>query len=256
MMKRVMVFVYGAVAYAMFLGVFLYAVGFIGNFGTPTTLDGEPTTPLMPALVINLLLLTLFALQHSGMARRPFKQWLTRFIPKEAERSTYVLMTNLALIALFAFWQPMGGTVWNIQGTVGQAVMYAGFAIGWLVVLYATFLINHFDLFGLRQVWLCLRGKEYTRLKFQTPGPYKHIRHPLYVGWFMVFWFTPTMTMAHLVFAVMTTAYILVAIVLEERDLIHEHGERYAAYRRRTGKFLPRMARKPAATTETETGIA
>lgn len=235
---------YGLFCYAMFLGVFLYAIGWIGDFMTPTRLDGPRTGPLWLAVVINLGLLTIFALQHSVMARPTFKRWWTRFVPVPVERSTYVLFTNLALLLMFFAWRPMGGLVWDVQLPVGRAALYTMYGFGWALVLVATFLINHFDLFGLRQVWLYFRGRAYTHLPFATPGPYRIVRHPLYVGWLCVFWFTPTMTAAHLLFALVTTAYILVAIQLEERNLVEHHGESYSRYRRRTPMLIPGVRRK------------
>ena len=244
-MSRTLVFAYGVVSYAIFLGTFLYAVGFVGNFATPTSLDAGTQGPLGRALAVNLLLLTVFALQHSVMARPAFKRWLTRFVPPPAERSTYVLASSVALILLFALWQPMGGIVWDVENAAGRALLYGAFGLGWSTVLVTTFLINHFDLFGLRQVWLHLRGREYTKLQFTMPGPYKHVRHPLYVGWLLAFWATPTMTVAHLVFALMTTAYILVAIQLEERDLVAAHPE-YETYRRQVPMLIPRAPKAAA----------
>jgi methanethiol S-methyltransferase len=243
-MKRVAVFVYGVVSYAIFFCTFLYALGFIGGFLTPTSLDGQPSVPLWQALVIDTVLLGLFAVQHSVMARPAFKRWWTRLIPVAAERSTYVLASSLALIAMFAHWQPIGGVVWTVHAPLGRAVLFALFGFGWLIVLATTFLINHFDLFGLRQVWLYLRGKDYTQLEFVMPGPYRLVRHPLYVGWLFAFWATPTMTAAHLLFAAATTAYILIAIQLEERDLIDAHGKDYEEYRRRVPMLIPRLSGK------------
>jgi methanethiol S-methyltransferase len=239
--NRILVFTYGTVAYAICLGVFLYAVGFIGNFAVPKAMDSGRQVPLAQALLINSLLLGVFAIQHSVMARSWFKRWLTRAIPVAAERSTYVLLSSLALILLFWQWQPMGGTIWNVQSPVGRALLLGLYAAGWVQVLFTTFLINHFDLFGLRQVYLHLRGKTVTPLKFVTPGPYKIIRHPLYVGWLTVFWATPTMTIAHLLFALLTTAYILAAIQFEERDLVRAHGQEYAEYRQNVPMFIPRL---------------
>ena len=243
MTRRVAIFTYGVVSYAIFFATFLYAVGFVGNFGVPRTIDGPLEGSFVVALLIDLELLTLFALQHSVMARRPFKDWLTRFVPEPAERSTYVLASSLALLLLFWQWRPLGGVVWSIESPVGQTVAYAVFALGWATVLTCTFLINHFDLFGLRQVWLALRGRPYTPLRFTEPGPYSLVRHPLYVGWLLAFWATPTMSVAHFLFAFMTTAYILVAIQLEERDLIAMHGEPYVKYRRRVPMLVPRLPR-------------
>jgi len=243
--KRILVFVYGSLAYLVFLGTFLYAIGFIGGFAVPTRLDGPGRGPVASALAINAALLTLFALQHSVMARPWFKDAWTRIVPEPAERSTYVLLSSLALILLFWQWRPMGGVVWSVEDPTGRLVLRGLFAFGWALVLMCTFLINHFDLFGLRQIWLHLIGKPYTRLRFVTPGPYRLVRHPLYVGWLFAFWATPTMTVAHLVFAVATTAYILVAIQLEERDLVREHGNAYEQYRQGVPMLLP-LRRRPA----------
>jgi methanethiol S-methyltransferase len=235
---RVTAFVYGIACYLAFLAAFLYAVGFLGNFGVPKSIDSGPQSPFLYALAINFALLGLFAVQHSVMARQWFKAAWTRIVPTPVERSTYVLLSSLALLLLFWKWQPMGGVIWNIESTSGQLAVYALYASGWLTVLITTFLINHFDLFGLRQVWLHLRRREYTPLGFRTPGVYRHVRHPLYVGWLLVFWSAPVMTAAHLVFAIATTAYIFVGVQFEERDLVRFHGE-YAKYRRRVPMFLP-----------------
>jgi methanethiol S-methyltransferase len=242
MTKRIAILAYGVVSYAIFFATFCYACGFLGNFGVPRTIDSEPLIPLGQALLVNIGLLGLFAVQHSVMARPAFKRVWTRIVPEPAERSTYVLFSSLALIALFVLWQPMGGVIWKVENTVGQAILYTGFAAGWLLVLVTTFLINHFDLFGLRQVWLYFRGREYTHLPFQTPWLYKYVRHPLYVGWFLAFWMTPTMTAAHLVFAIATTVYILVAIQFEERDLIKAHGQSYVNYRNEVPMLVPRIS--------------
>jgi protein-S-isoprenylcysteine O-methyltransferase Ste14 len=238
-MKRSLAFVYGTLSYGLFLATFLYAIAFIGNIGSVQTIDGEPRVPFGQALLINALLLGIFAVQHSVMARPAFKRWWTRWVPQPIERSTYVLFSSGALLLLFHAWQPMGGTVWNVLDPVGRGLLFALFAAGWLLVLVATFLINHFDLFGMRQVWLYLRGQEYRPLVFTTPGPYRYVRHPLYVGWLLAFWATPTMTVAHLVFAIATTAYILIAIRLEERDLVGIHGQAYADYRKRVPMIIP-----------------
>lgn len=237
---RLLAFGYGLIAYTLFLGVYLYAIGFIGDFAVPTRLDSSAQGPLVEALLINLLLLALFAVQHSVMARPGFKAVWTRIVPKPVERSTYVLFSSVALILLFGLWQPMGVVIWNVENPAGRAVLYGLMATGFFIVLIATFLINHFDLFGMRQVWLYLRGREYTPLRFKTPLFYKYVRHPLYVGWLFAFWAAPTMTVAHLVFAVMTTAYILVAIQLEERDLVTLHGKDYVRYRREVPMLIPR----------------
>jgi protein-S-isoprenylcysteine O-methyltransferase Ste14 len=237
-MSRLLVFAYGSLAYVLFLGTYLYAIGFVGNLVVPKSLDSAPTGSYGQALLINVGLLGLFAVQHSVMARPRFKRALLRIIPRAAERSTYVLASSAALILLFWQWRPLGGVVWDIQHPTWRAVAYAAFAFGWLLVLVTTFLINHFDLFGLRQVWLHLRGQEYRPLRFVTPGPYRLVRHPLYVGWLFAFWAAPTMTITHLFFAIVTTAYILVAIQLEERDLIDAHPE-YREYRQRVPMLVP-----------------
>lgn len=239
MLKRTAFFVYGLLCYAIFFGTFLYAVGFIGGFAVPTTLDGPRTVSLAKALAVDVGLLALFAIQHSVMARRWFKERWTRIVPPVLERSTYVLLSSLALIVMFRFWQPLGGVIWSVSDPIGRMALWAAFAFGFGLVLVSTFLIHHFDLFGLRQVWLYLRGKPYTRLDFGTPGPYRLVRHPLYVGWFFAFWMTPVMTFAHLLFAVATTAYILIAIQFEERDLVHEFGGTYEDYRRRVPMLIP-----------------
>lgn len=241
---RVTAFIYGVICYAIFFVTFLYAIGFVGNFVVPKSIDSVPMIPFWQALLVNIGLLGLFGLQHSAMARQEFKSWWTRIVPKSVERSTYVLFSSLCLITLFYFWQPMGITLWNVENPVLRNFLYVCFGFGWLLVLVTTFLINHFDLFGLRQVYLYLRGKDYSPLKFVTPGPYKHVRHPLYVGWLFAFWATPTMTVAHFVFAVITTVYILVAIQLEERDLVKMHGKDYTDYRDRVPMLIPSSRRR------------
>lgn len=242
--KRVAAFTYGVIAHASFLAVFLYMVGFLGNFGVPKSMDSAPTRPLWEALLINSLLLGLFAVQHSVMARQGFKRLWTRIVPEPIERSTYVMISNLLMAAAFWFWEPMGGTVWNVEDATIRAVLYAIFGLGCLQVVVSSLFINHFDLFGTRQVWFYLRGREYKPLRFKVPGAYRYVRHPLYVGWLMVFWATPTMTAAHLLFATLTTAYILVAIRFEERDLVAQHGQAYAEYRKRVPMLIPRFSTK------------
>jgi protein-S-isoprenylcysteine O-methyltransferase Ste14 len=255
MVQRVAFFVYGVVCYVLFLATFVYAIGFVGNLLVPKSLDSAPQLPLLPALGIDLLLLGVFAVQHSVMARPWFKKSWTRVVPQVVERSTYVLAASAALSLLMWQWQPLGGEVWMVESPAARAVLHAVFAAGWLLVLYATFLIHHFDLFGLRQVWLALRGKPYTHVAFDTPGPYRLVRHPLYLGFVLAFWATPRMTVTHLVFAMATTAYILVAIQLEERDLLREHGESYAAYRRRVPMLLPSRRRAEAHTVVTRAAV-
>ena len=242
-MKRVLVLAYGVVCYTLFLSVFLYGIGFVGGFLTPTSLDGavddQRLEVLAQAVLINLALVSVFGLQHSVMARPAFKRWLTRWIPEPIKRSTYVLATNIALGVLFWQWRPMGGLVWHVEERWTRVVLWGLFAVGWMTVLVTTCLINHFDLFGLRQVWLYFRGRPYSPLPFITPGPYRFVRHPLYVGWLMAFWATPTMTFAHLLFAASLSVYILMAIRLEERDLVAFHRG-YADYRRRVPMLVPR----------------
>jgi protein-S-isoprenylcysteine O-methyltransferase Ste14 len=241
MTKRLLFFTYGVICYLVFFSTFLYAIAFIGGFGVPTTLDGPASGPLAAALAINAGLLTLFAVQHSVMARPWFKRWWTRIVPKPIERSTYVLFSSLALILLFWQWRPMGGEIWSVEHPAGVLVLRALFAFGFGLVLVSTFLIDHFDLFGLRQVWLYLVGQPYTARAFATPGPYRMVRHPLYVGWFFAFWMTPVMTIAHLVFAVATAAYILLAIQFEEHDLVQEHGAAYERYRDSVPMLIPSL---------------
>ena len=239
MFSRITAFAYGLICYLVFFGTFVYAVGFIGNLIVSKSIDSGPTGPLAESLLVDAGLLGLFAIQHSLMARQWFKRFWTRFVPEPVERSTYVLFSSLSLLLLFWQWRPIGGTVWDVKSSVGRLVLTATFAKGWLLVLGSTFLINHFDLFGLRQVYLYLRGKPYSYLGFRTPGPYRYIRHPLYLGWLLAFWAAPTMTAAHLVFAIATTAYIFLAIQFEERDLIDYYGEAYRRYRMQVPMILP-----------------
>jgi protein-S-isoprenylcysteine O-methyltransferase Ste14 len=238
-MKRILVFAYGLISYVIFLGTFLYLAAFLGNVFAVGGMDSPATDHVVPALLIDALLVAVFSLQHSIMARPQFKKWWTKFVPEPMERSSYVMFSNLALILLFWQWRPVGGVIWDLQDPVGRVIFHGLSGVGFLIVLVTTFLINHFDLFGLRQVWLYLRGKPYTALTFTKPGPYKVIRHPMYVGWITAFWATPTMTIAHLVFAVGMTIYILVAIWFEERDLVEFHGEAYAEYRKTVPMLIP-----------------
>ena len=238
-MGRTLAFLYGAVSYLVFFVTFLYAIGFVGNLVVPKSVDSGEAVSFSQALLINALLLGLFAVQHSVMARAVFKRWWTRFVPQPIERSTYVLLSSLALVLLFWQWQPMTDVLWNVENTVGRYILWTLFFLGWAMVLVSTFLINHFDLFGLRQVYLYHRGKEYTDLNFKTRFLYKIVRHPIMLGFIIAFWATPLMTVGHLVFAIATTAYILIAIQLEEHDIVSAHGAAYEEYREQVSMILP-----------------
>jgi len=243
MLKRLLFFAYGSFSYLIFLATFLYAIAFVGGFVVPTQLDGPSQEPITTALAIDTALLAVFAMQHSVMARRWFKERWTQIVPWAIERATFVLCASAALLLLFWQWRPIGIAVWTIENGYARLIVWTLFAAGWGTVLVMTFLINHFDLFGLRQVWLPLIGKPYTPVPFCTPLPYRIIRHPLYFGFLLAFWMTPHMTLAHLVFAVATTGYIVLAIQFEERDLLSEHGGSYAEYRRKVPMLLPGMRR-------------
>ncbi len=238
-MKRIVAFVYGVVCYGVFFATLLYAIGFLGNFGVPKSIDSGLEGSAAAALGIDGALLALFALQHSIMARPWFKRAWTRIVAEPVERSTYVLFSSVAMLLMFWQWRPIGGIIWKIDGGIGETIMLGLYIAGLLIVLLSTFLINHFDLFGLRQVYLYLLGRSYTHLEFRTPFFYRYVRHPLYVGWLLTFWAAPVMTVAHLFFAVMTTAYILVAIRFEEADLLTVHGEKYRQYRKQVPMLVP-----------------
>lgn len=238
-MSRILAFVYGVVSYLIFFVTFLYAIGFVGNLIVPKSIDSGPVVPLTEALLVNAVLLAVFALQHSVMARPGFKKWWTKFVPQPVERSTYVLLASLALILLFWQWRPIPTVVWHVDNAFVGYLLVAIFFLGWATVLVGTSLINHFDLFGLRQVYLYQRGAEYTELGFRTPFLYKIVRHPIMLGFIMAFWATPHMTLGHLVFTIATTAYILIAIQLEERDIVSVHGTAYEDYRKQVSMLLP-----------------
>lgn len=243
-MKKVLVFVYGVLSYLISMAVTVYAIGFIGNIFVSNSLDAMPNIPFNQALMINLGLLSAFVIQHSGMARKSFKAWLTKFIPASTERATFNLMSNMAMVGIFYFWQPMGGTVWASDSEWLKSTLLVVYMFGWTLIFVSTFLIDHFHLFGLKQVWYQLNDKTEQRSKFITPSLYKRVRHPLYVGWIIVFWATPVMTMAHLVFAVLCTFYILVAIQFEEKDLEAEFGEKYKAYKKEVPMIVPSLRAK------------
>jgi methanethiol S-methyltransferase len=238
-MTRIVGLFYGAIAYAIFLVSFLYAVAFVADMPVPRTIDHGPSASWVTAVIVDLVLLGAFAIQHSGMARRGFKQWLTRWLPPQMERSTYVLLSSVLLILIFWQWRPIDAIVWSADSSWARLTLYGISAAGWLLVLTGTFAINHSDLFGLRQVWLHVRGRLYQPLKFQERLHYRMIRHPLMLGFIIAFWATPHMTVGHLLFAAATTGYILLALQLEERDLILAHGDDYRRYRERVPSLLP-----------------
>jgi protein-S-isoprenylcysteine O-methyltransferase Ste14 len=234
---------YGAVCYVVFFVTFLYAIAFVGNLPVPKTIDSGTPGPLLPSLLVDLALLGLFAVQHSLMARPAFKRVWTKIVPPPVERSTYVLFASLALIVLYVFWRPLPQTIWTVEGPAALALT-ALFWAGWAIVLISTFLISHFELFGLAQVWNRMRGRTAEAPVFRTPGFYGAVRHPIYLGFILAFWATPVMSLGHLVFAVGTLGYILVAIQLEERDLIGVFGDRYRAYKAQVGMLIPRLGGK------------
>jgi methanethiol S-methyltransferase len=240
-MRRWLFFAYGVLSHLLFLAVYACMAGFVGNLFVPKSIDSPTDASMASALTIDVLLLVLFGVQHSVMARPAFKRVWTRIVPEPIERATYVLMSCVVTVVLMWQWRAIDGVVWSAEHALLRGVMWALFAAGWLLVPLVSLMINHFDLFGTRQVWLHLRGREYEALEFRTPYLYKHMRHPLYVGWMIAFWATPTMTIGHLVFAAVLTGYmILAAAVFEERDLVAYFGDKYESYRRRVPMFVPR----------------
>lgn len=246
-MGRLLAFGYGVASYAFFFVTFLYAIGFVGGFFVPKTIDTGPLVPLAEALAVNLALMAVFALQHSVMARQGFKRWWTQFVPKSVERSTYVLLSSLALVLLFWLWRPLPDVIWEISNSNIAMLVTAVSLLGWLIVLTSTFLINHFELFGLHQVANNLSGQPMPTPRFRTPLYYKFVRHPIYLGFIIAFWAAPVMTVGHLLFAAATTAYILIGIWLEERDLVDMFGDDYRRYKERVSMLIPgRKARGSA----------
>ena len=243
-MKRTAFLLYGVMVYALFQAAFLYLIGFVGNILVPTSIGGPLEVPLWQAIITNIGLVLLFAVQHSIMARLWFKRWWTQYVPEPIERSTFCLFTVIVLGILYLFWQPMGSTLWNIENGLITGMLWAIFALGWTIVLLSTFMINHFDLFGLRQVWLYFQKKPYTHLKFKVPLFYKYVRHPLYFGIILAFWAAPTMSAGRFFFAVLFTLYILKGIQLEEKDLVTFFGDRYRKYAKRVPMIIPTFRRK------------
>lgn len=238
-MSRILAFLYGVVAYFIFFGTFLYLIGFVGGLVVPKTVDSGGQASLGAAFAINIALIALFGVQHTVMARPAFKAWWTKIVPRPVERSTYVLIASLILIVMMWQWRPMTQTVWLVENDIGAGVLWALFALGWLLVLGSTFAIDHFDLFGLRQVFRHFRGQEQAPVDYKESWFYKFVRHPLMLGFLIAFWAAPHMTMGHLLFAVGFTAYILIALQYEERDLVAAHGDRYKDYQRRVSMLIP-----------------
>ncbi len=238
-MGRIIVLLYGIVSYVIFLVSFLYTIGFLGRVVVPKHINSGPETSPVSALIINSVLLSLFAIQHSGMARRSVKEKLKAVIPDLAERSTYVLLSSLLILLLVWQWRPMTDPVWKVQTQFGTALIYGIFGLGWVIVLTGTFMIDHFDLFGLRQVYCYYKEEPREPISFQAPYLYKYVRHPLMLGFTIAFWATPLMTTGHLLFATATTGYILLGIYFEERALKERFGEQYEKYREQVPMLLP-----------------
>ena len=243
-MSRILAFLYGVVSYAVFFFSFLYAIGFVGNLVVPKSIDSDPESSVVRSVIINLVLLGLFAVQHTIMARPWFKRWWTKIVPVQVERSTFVLVASLLLILLFWQWCPMTTVIWSVEDPAGKAFLIGLFWLGWLTVLLSTFMINHFDLFGLRQVYLHLRDQEYHHIKFTTAYMYRIVRHPIMLGFIIAFWSSPQMTSGHLLFAIATTAYILIGIQFEEHDLHNFMGKDYEEYKRHVPMLIPFLRKR------------
>ena len=243
-MTRILGFLYGLASYVMFLGTFVYAIGFVSGLPVPKTIDMGPVVPMTEALVVNMLLMSLFAIQHSVMARQGFKRWWTHVVPPSIERSTYVLFTSLVLLLLYWQWQPIPAFVWTVHNPTVAGMFNGIFWLGWVVLVVSTFLLNHFELFGLSQVFARLFGKQLSDAKFRTPLLYRYVRHPIYLGVLLAVWATPAMTVGHLLFAGMITGYILIGIQLEERDLVKQFGDQYRRYRQRAAMLIPFPGRR------------
>jgi len=243
-MSKALSFLYGLVCYAVFLLSFLYAIGFVGNLVVSKSIDSGSESSGAQGLIVNLVLLGLFAVQHTIMARPAFKRWWTKIVPVQVERSTFVLAASLLLLLLYWQWRPLPGVIWSVEGPAAKALLLGLFWLGWITVLLSTFMVDHFDLFGLRQVWLYLRGQEYHHAQFQTKSLYRYIRHPIMLGFVIAFWATPHMTAGHLLFAVGTTGYILMGIQFEERDLVEFLGKSYADYRRQVPMLIPFLRKR------------
>lgn len=238
-MSRVLITLYGVVSYIIFFLSFLYAIGFVGNLFVPKSIDSGEVAGVVPSMIINVILLGLFAIPHSVMARPVFKQWFTRYIPEVIERSTYVLLSSLLLFFLYWQWQPMTGVIWHIESSIVSMIIMGIFWFGWLIVLLSTFMTNHFDLFGLRQIVINFKGQEYRHLDFRMIGLYRLCRHPLMLGFIIAFWAAPVMTTGHLLFSVATTVYIFIALQFEERDLLKFFGDTYETYQKKVPMVFP-----------------
>ena len=249
-MGRILAFIYGIISYVLFLGAFCYAIAFVGDFWVPKTINSGSAGAFWPSLIINAGLLSLFAIQHSGMARPGFKKWWTKIIPEQIERSTYVLLASASLILLYWLWQPLPATIWSVENETGRWILWGLFGFGWILVVVCTFLISHAHLFGLTQVYDFLKARKLWNPNFQTPGLYRYMRHPMMLGFFFAFWAIPEMTVGHLVFSIATTGYILIALQLEEHDLLQAFGEKYRQYRQRVPMFIPRPGYKAPMDTE------